>query len=70
MSSAESAGGALHGEVLSPEAVSEAAQVAAHRDIDPPSDIHASAAYRRHLAAVLTKRALDTAVARAGSAGS
>ena len=33
-------------------------------DIDPTSDIHASAAYRRQLARVLTRRALETAFAR------
>jgi carbon-monoxide dehydrogenase medium subunit len=34
-------------------------------EIDPQSDIHASAAFRRHLAKVLTRRVLETAVARA-----
>ena len=43
-----------------------AAAAAVARDIDPPSDIHASAAYRRHLAAVLTRRALERAFERAG----
>jgi len=32
---------------------------------DPIGDTHASAAFRRHLATVLTRRALDTAVSRA-----
>ena len=32
---------------------------------EPVGDSHASAAFRRHLAAVLTRRALDTAVSRA-----
>ena len=45
-----------------------AADAAATRDIDPPSDIHASATYRRHLAAVLTRRALARAFERAGEA--
>ena len=34
-------------------------------DVDPSSDIHASSAYRRQLASVLTRRALTTAIARA-----
>jgi aerobic carbon-monoxide dehydrogenase medium subunit len=38
----------------------EAARLAAE-EADPPEDIHADAAYRRHLARVLTKRALVSA---------
>jgi carbon-monoxide dehydrogenase medium subunit len=34
--------------------------------IDPPSDIHATAAYRRHITRTLTRRALTLASARAG----
>ncbi|HEU5323946.1 MAG TPA: hypothetical protein VFX28_24305 [Methylomirabilota bacterium] len=34
--------------------------------MDPPENVHATAAFRRHLAGVLTRRALQTAVARAG----
>lgn len=34
--------------------------------LEPPSDVHASADYRRHLAAVLTGRALAQAATRAG----
>jgi aerobic carbon-monoxide dehydrogenase medium subunit len=36
--------------------------------LDPTDDIHATAAYRRHLAGVLTERAYDRALARARSA--
>jgi len=36
-------------------------------EIDPPENVHATAAFRRHLAGVLTRRALQTAVARAGA---
>ncbi|HJR33812.1 MAG TPA: xanthine dehydrogenase family protein subunit M [Gemmatimonadales bacterium] len=43
-----------------------AAAEAIQQDIDPPSDIHASAAYRRQLATVLTGRALAAALERAG----
>jgi carbon-monoxide dehydrogenase medium subunit len=44
----------------------EAAPDAVRRSIDPPSNVHATAAFRRHLAGVLTRRALATALARAG----
>jgi aerobic carbon-monoxide dehydrogenase medium subunit len=35
-------------------------------DVDPADDVHASSAYRRHLAGVLAERALEKALARAG----
>ncbi len=56
---------ALAGRIPNRAAIEEAARAAAERDIDPPSDIHASAAYRRHLARVLVGRTLHTAAARA-----
>ncbi len=62
---AAQAAAALVGRAPSPEAIGAAADAAAHADIDPPSDIHASAAYRRQLAAVLTRRALTRAFERA-----
>lgn len=46
--------------------IREAAEVVATRDIDPPSDIHASVAYRRQLARVLVARVIGQAVRRAG----
>jgi len=55
----------LAGQTLTPEIIREAAEKAAAVDIDPGSDIHASADYRRHLAKVLTRRALQRAFERA-----
>lgn len=55
----------LIGETPSASAIDAAADAAAARDADPSSDIHATAAYRRHLVSVLTRRALAKAVARA-----
>jgi carbon-monoxide dehydrogenase medium subunit len=42
-----------------------AAAAQAAREIDPPANVHATAAFRRHLAGVLARRALQTAVERA-----
>ncbi len=55
----------LIGEHPAAELYRAAAEHAAVREIDPTGDIHASAAFKRHLAGVLTRRALETAVARA-----
>lgn len=56
---------ALIGEQPTPTALRAAAEIAAAQDITPGSDIHASAAYRRHLARVLAERVLARAVERA-----
>jgi len=52
----------LTGQVPTSEAIREAIEKAAQVDIDPGSDIHASADFRRHLAGVLAQRALERAV--------
>ncbi len=59
--SAPHASAVLIGQTVSAEAIRAAADAAAASDIDPPGDIHASSAYRRHLAAVLTRRVLERA---------
>jgi CO/xanthine dehydrogenase FAD-binding subunit len=55
-------------EILERDGLSDAAVEAAARRaaelVDPPSDIHASADYRRNLTRVLTARALHRAIAR------
>jgi CO/xanthine dehydrogenase FAD-binding subunit len=55
----------LKGESITPELITAAADKAAMEEIDPGSDIHASADFRRHLANVLTRRALEEALERA-----
>ena len=57
----------LEREGLSEDAIEAAARRAAQL-VDPPSDIHASADYRRNLTRVLTGRALRRAIARMGGA--
>lgn len=54
----------LVGQPVTTDAMRELAQVVA-TDVEPESDIHASAEFRRHLSAVLTQRALAVAVDRA-----
>ena len=61
------ASAALEGSRPSAAALREAAE-AAGREIDPPSDIHATSSYRRQLVRVLTRRALTRAAERAGKA--
>jgi carbon-monoxide dehydrogenase medium subunit len=59
------AAGVLTGQALTSETIRAAAETAASADIDPGSDIHASADFRRHLAGVLARRALERAYERA-----
>jgi carbon-monoxide dehydrogenase medium subunit len=59
------AGQSLLGRKPDKQALVEATNILANQDIDPGNDIHASAEFRRHLAGVLTGRALARAFARA-----
>jgi carbon-monoxide dehydrogenase medium subunit len=52
---------ALRGQPLTPENITRAAEQAAE-GTDPPADLNASEEYKRHLARVLTRRALEEAV--------
>jgi CO/xanthine dehydrogenase FAD-binding subunit len=61
---AEDAGASLAGEPISPSAIDQAADLVQHA-IDPGGNVHASKEFQRHLAGVLTKRALATASERA-----
>ena len=56
----------LEGRAITPEAVAEAGRIAA-AEARPISDFRASAGYRRDLIAVLTRRALANACARASA---
>lgn len=59
---------ALQGVEPGPDAFAAAA-AAAREQLSPPTDLHASADYRRHVAGVLTDQLLPTATDRARSAG-
>ena len=62
------AAGMLVGGLVSAESIKAAADHAAQHEIDPIGNVHSTAPYQRHLATVLTKRALTTALARVESA--
>ncbi len=62
---ARKAARAIVGEEPTAKAIQEAADAAATKDVDPPGDIHASAAYRRQLVSVLVRRTLQSAFERA-----
>ncbi len=55
----------LKGQAPTLEAINASAEIAASEDIDPGGDIHATAEFRRHLANVLARRALEQAFKRA-----
>jgi carbon-monoxide dehydrogenase medium subunit len=55
----------LQNEAASPAVFEAAATLAAEQEIDPRGGIHTSAAYQRHLAKILTQRALEQAFDRA-----
>ncbi len=58
----------LESDGASDATIAEAARLAAEQEIEPSGDIHASASYKRHLAAVLTRRVLARAWQRAAEA--
>ena len=62
---ADQAAELLKGQAPGPAAIRAAAELAATKEIDPSSDIHATAEFRRALAKVLTGRALERAFKRA-----
>lgn len=66
---AKIAAGALENEVINDKLIDEAAEMASENEITPFGNIHASPEFQRHLAKVLTKRALRQANQRAGELG-
>jgi CO/xanthine dehydrogenase FAD-binding subunit len=62
------AAASLQGKKPSAAAFKEAGLIASQQDMSPFGNLHASAAYQRHLSAVLTERALAKAHERAQSA--
>jgi len=62
---AQRAAESLKGQTPTPESIQAASEIAASEEIDPSGDIHATADFRRHLANVLCRRALEQAFQRA-----
>lgn len=62
---ADQAAATLVGHIPSPDLIASVAMHAERNEIEPTGDIHATADYRRHLAFVLCKRAIEIAVSRA-----
>jgi carbon-monoxide dehydrogenase medium subunit len=62
---AEGAEAALKGQQVRDETIDEAAMMASEKEIEPFGSVHATESFQRHLARVLTRRVLQTALARA-----
>lgn len=62
---AKEAAGSLEGEHVSDKLIESAATLASESEITPFGNVHASPEFQRHLANVLTRRALKRAVERA-----
>jgi carbon-monoxide dehydrogenase medium subunit len=62
---ARGAAALLAGTDLGPDAVRAAAEKASREEMDPTGDVHATPEFKRHLARVLTGRALRSAAERA-----
>ena len=54
----------LQGQKLTDDVIQSAAEMATQNEIEPTGDVHATADYKRHLAKVLTVRALKQAIAK------
>jgi carbon-monoxide dehydrogenase medium subunit len=65
---AKEAAQGVSGRVPDDDVIEAAAATASEREVNPFGNIHASPEYQRHLASVLTKKALKLAIQRAGEA--
>lgn len=65
---AKDAAKSLKGEILSDALMESAATMASEKEINPFGNVHTSPEFQRHLAKVLTKKALKQAIQRAGGA--
>jgi len=63
---AKEAAGMLAGEMLNDTSIESAAAVASEKEITPFGNVHTSPEFQRHLANVLTGKALKQAIQRAG----
>lgn len=59
------AAGLLLGEVITPSLIEAVVELSTREEIDPAGNVHASAAFQRHLARTLTRRAILLALQRA-----
>ena len=65
---AKDAAKSLEGETLSDAVMESAATMASEKEINPFGNVHTSPEFQRHLAKILTKKALKQAIQRAGGA--
>jgi carbon-monoxide dehydrogenase medium subunit len=62
---AREAANLLEGEIPGTDSIAAAAEVASQKEINPFGNIHTSPDFQRHLARLLTRRALKLALERA-----
>jgi CO/xanthine dehydrogenase FAD-binding subunit len=63
---ATEAAGSLESQVIDAKSIKSAAEHASEKEMNPFGNMHASADFQRHLAKVLTQKALEVATQRAG----
>jgi carbon-monoxide dehydrogenase medium subunit len=63
---AKEAAASLEGQALNDPLIADAAALASDKEISPFGNVHTSSEFQRHLAKVLTQKALKQAMQRAG----